>query len=175
MQPKPFIERRSNIWINPLTTSEINETIYEIGSFCPFGRCLGEICINLSTGIAAQCISTAYEGELCSTCSASYSISLRGKRCVRCPNIWPLSFIAIVLGSLLAGLGLVISIMTELHHNGGNNQWVIFMQILLMFLICFTSLEFDNPFIASLDAVQLSTEGGCTCLAVLQKDLLLNI
>ena len=113
IQPEPLIERKSNIWINPETTHETNETIYKVGSFCPFGRCLGETHINLNTeaGIAAQCISTIYEGELCSTCSATYSISLGGKRCVKCPDIWPLSFIAIILGSLLAGLGLVVSIM----------------------------------------------------------------
>ena len=109
MQPEPFID---NLWIIPETTNEINGTIYKVGNFCPFGRCLGETHINLNTeaGIAAQCISIIYEGELCSTCSATYSISLGGKRCVKCPDIWPLSFIAIILGSLLADLGLVISI-----------------------------------------------------------------
>ena len=112
IQPEPFIGKKFNFWINPETDSDTNETTYTVGPFCPFGRCRGETRINLNTesGITSQCL-PGYKGKLCSTCSENYSLSLGGKRCVRCPTIWPLSFIAIVIGALLAGLGVVISIM----------------------------------------------------------------
>ena len=112
IQPEPLIERKTNSWINPLTDSDTNETIYAISRICPFRYCLGQTRINLNTqeGITAQCI-PGRNGTLCGACSTNYSFAVSGKRCVQCPDLWPLLFIVIVIGALLAGLGIVISIM----------------------------------------------------------------
>ena len=112
IQPEPLIERKTNSWINPLTGGETNETIYIISPICPFRYCLGHTSINLNTqeGLMAQCI-PGRNGTLCGACSTNYSFAVSGKRCVQCPDLWPLLFTVIVIGSLLAGLGMVISIM----------------------------------------------------------------
>ena len=108
----PLIERKTNSWITAATDDETNETFYMVGRICPFRYCLGQTYINLNTqeGIALQCVA-GRNGTLCVTCSANYSYAVSGKRCVKCPEVWPLLFVVIVLGALLAGLGLVISIM----------------------------------------------------------------
>jgi hypothetical protein len=112
IQPKPLIERKTNSWISPLTNSETNETIYTISRICPFRYCLGQTRINLNTreGLTAQCI-PGRNGTLCGACSTNYSFAVSGKRCVQCPDLWPLLLIVIVIGALLAGLGIVISLM----------------------------------------------------------------
>ena len=112
IQPVPLIERKTNSWITAATDSKTNETFYIVSPICPFRYCLGQTHINLNTqdGLLAQCV-TGRGGRLCVTCSANYSYAVSGKRCVQCPDVWPLLFIVIVLGALLAGLGLVISIM----------------------------------------------------------------
>ena len=112
IQPEPLIERKTNSWIIPLTDSGTNETIYTIGCICPFRYCLGQTRINLNTqeGLTAQCI-PGRNGTLCGACSTNYSFAVSGKRCVQCPDLWPLLFIVIVIGALFAGLGMVVSIM----------------------------------------------------------------
>ena len=112
IQPVPLIERKTNSWITAVADSETNETFYIVSPICPFRYCLGQTHINLNNqdGLLAQCV-TGRGGRLCVTCSANYSYAVSGKRCVQCPHLWPLLFVVIVIGALLAGLGLVISIM----------------------------------------------------------------
>ena len=112
LQPEPFIKRKTNSWITYSIDREINRTAYTVGPICPFRYCLGETNINLNSQdrLTAQCI-PGRNGTLCGACAANFSFAVSGKRCVQCPDYWPLLFILIVLGALLAGLGLVVSIM----------------------------------------------------------------
>ena len=112
LQPEPFIIRKTNSWIKYTKDRDSNGTIYTIGPICPFRYCLGETNIRVDTqdGITAQCIE-GRNGTLCTRCATNYSYALSGKRCVRCPTYWPLTFLLIVIGALLAGVGLVTFIM----------------------------------------------------------------
>ena len=113
LQPEPLIERRPNAWIDPFLDDESNRTSYIVANMCPFRYCLGQSSIKLASRerTRAQCI-PGRDGTLCTGCSIDYSFALSGKRCVQCPELWPLLLIVIILGGLLAGVGLVVLIMS---------------------------------------------------------------
>ena len=86
-----------------------------VANTCPFGFCRSSdtpVRINFGSvqGSDVQC-SEGRTGILCGSCTANYSISLGSKRCIRCHEIWYLELAGIIVGSLVAGLGLAISIM----------------------------------------------------------------
>lgn len=142
---EPYIMRKINSWINHRLDSETNKSTYSIGRICPFRYCYGQTEIDLSTeyGFEAQCIE-GRRGVLCGRCSENYSIALSGKRCVRCPHIWPLLLVVEVLGAFLAGLGLVISIMAINFTVaiGTINGFIFYVNILNVFDMIF--LPFDE-------------------------------
>ena len=161
IQPEPLIERKTNSWINPLTDSETNETIYAISRICPFRYCLGQTRINLNTqeGLTAQCI-PGRNGTLCGTCSTNYSFAVSGKRCVQCPDLWPLLFIVIVAGALLAGLGIVVSIMAMNFTVavGTINGFIFYVNIIDVYDMVF--LPFTKPNFPELIIVWLNLDPG---------------
>ena len=108
-----FVRNQTNSWLS--YTTKNNKSIYIVGNVCPFGFCrtsstLIRINLNNENGADVQC-SEGRTGMLCGSCAANYSISLGSTRCIRCPDNWYLLFVVIIIGSILAGLGLAISIM----------------------------------------------------------------
>ena len=105
-----FVKRDSS-WISYVEQN--NQSAYIFSQQCPFRYCQRppiRMNLNNGSGANAQC-TIGHTGMLCGTCETNYGISLAHKRCLPCPDNWYLIFIAIVFGSILAGLGLVVSIL----------------------------------------------------------------
>ena len=105
--------RRSGSWIGYALRG--NQSAYVYCERCPFRYCQRPpesfpINLNDDTGSDVQC-SNGHSGTICGVCSPGYSVSLAHKRCLPCPDNWYIIFIAIVIGTILAGLGLVIGIL----------------------------------------------------------------
>ena len=121
--------RKKNSWISH--TVQNNVSVYIFSQPCPFGFCRSQsattrISFNMADEANAQC-SEGRTGTLCGACAENYSISLGSKRCISCPNEWPVLFVAIVFGSIFAGLGLTILIMiTEFTVSVGTINGFIF-------------------------------------------------
>lgn len=108
--------RKDSSWISHVFQN--NQSTFIVCERCPFRYCrrpLSEndsIIINLNSDIAAdaQC-SEGHTGTICGICAPNYSVSLAHKRCLPCSEFWYLIFAAIVVLTILAGLGLVIGIL----------------------------------------------------------------
>ena len=96
------ITRRNSSWISPA-----NDSIM-IFDYCPFDYCnVKEFYANNPDG---QCDHNR-SGILCGDCIQGYSLSLGSNQCLNCTNkTW--NTYAIVLGSALAGIGLVALLIT---------------------------------------------------------------
>lgn len=106
-------KRKTNSWINHVIQN--NQSTYIVCERCPFRYCQRppeSISIDLSNDVGSdvQC-SEGHTGTICGVCSSNFSVSLAHKRCLRCPDDWYVLFIVISVGTILAGLGLVISIL----------------------------------------------------------------
>ena len=108
--------RKDSSWISHVVQN--NKSTYIVCERCPFRYCRrpssqnDSIVINLNSDIGAdiQC-SPGHMGTICGICAPNYSVSLAHKRCLRCPEYWYLILIAVVILTILAGLGLVIGIL----------------------------------------------------------------
>lgn len=109
---KTFV-RKSSSWISHVL--EGNQSTYVICQRCPFRYCQGpsdsiQINLNSDTGSNIQC-TEGHSGTICGVCAPNFSVSLAHKRCLHCPDNWYVLFIVTCVGTVLAGLALVISIL----------------------------------------------------------------
>ena len=106
--------RRNNSWIS--YANQNNQSTYIICERCPFRYCQGSspasirINLNNDNGANVQC-TTGHTGPICGTCETNYSVSLAHKRCLPCSDNTYLIFSVVIFGSILAGLGLVVSVL----------------------------------------------------------------
>lgn len=104
--------KKKNSWISRVNRN--NQSVYVVSERCPFRYCQppGLIRLNLSddNGADAQC-TEGHRGTSCASCVTNYAVSLAHKRCLPCSDYWYLSLLVVVIGSILAGLALVISIL----------------------------------------------------------------
>ena len=116
---EPIIERYANSWIGRSIDSKTNTTVYTVALNCFF--CTGETGININTqeGLTSQ----GQNGTSCTDCATNYSVALSGKRCVQCPTYWPLLFIFIILGALVADVGLVFNCL-ESYSGCWDDKWI---------------------------------------------------
>ena len=106
--------RQSNVWIDSINYTEHME--YVVYPHCPYDYCLP---ISLSTpvnlnqpgGGDAQCAFN-HTGLLCGSCQSSLSLSLGSSRCLSCPENWPVLLVSITVAAILAGIALVILLLT---------------------------------------------------------------
>lgn len=114
-QAKSLI-RKGNFWITFINSSSTdNSSGYLIYPHCPLDYCLPpylnvQINLNTNKGADAQCANNR-SGILCGVCQPGLSLSLGSSHCIQCPKDWYRWFIAIVIGSLLAGIVLVTLLM----------------------------------------------------------------
>ena len=102
------VVRQGNYWLNTIGN-------YSIYPNCPYDYCKPEyerVFIYLATENAtdAQCANNR-GGLLCGTCQSGFSLSLGSTRCIQCPTNWPVNVVAIVLGSVFAGIFLIIVVL----------------------------------------------------------------
>ena len=108
--------RKDSSWISHVTTN--NQSTYIVCERCPFRYCQRpssdeeSIRINLNNDIGAdiQC-SLGHTGTICGICAPNYSVSLAHKKCLPCSENWYLTLIGVTVGTILAGLGVVIGIL----------------------------------------------------------------
>ena len=108
--------RSDSSWISHIFQN--NKSTYIVCERCPFRYCQhpssenDSIVINLNSNIGAdiQC-SPGHIGTICGICAPNYSVSLAHKRCLLCSEYWYLILIAVVILTILAGLGLVVGIL----------------------------------------------------------------
>ena len=104
--------KTNNSWIG--YTNLNNQSVFVFSQRCPFRYCKApssvRISLNVENGGDAQC-SLGHKGIKCGSCDAGYGISLAHKRCLPCSNRWYLVLLITVLGTIFAGLGIVISIL----------------------------------------------------------------
>ena len=104
--------KKNNSWIS--YTNINNQSAFIFSQQCPFRYCKApsSVRINLNTENEgdAQC-SLGHKGIMCGSCDAGYGISLAHKRCLPCSNHWYLILLVVVLGTIFAGLVIVISVL----------------------------------------------------------------
>ena len=105
--------RQKDFWIN--YTIQTNASGYIIYPNCPYDYCLPPsdnvtINVSLSNWADSQCAFNRM-GILCSECKPNFSLSLGSSECIPCHNDWPKVLAAIVFGAILAGIGLVVTIL----------------------------------------------------------------
>ena len=101
--------REHNFWIDYV--NETNNTGFLFHQDCPNDYCLPAspavyINLNIPNGADAQC-NYNRSGLLCGSCKSGFSLSLGSSHCVQCNSYWPGVFIAVSIGALLSGIGLV--------------------------------------------------------------------
>ena len=101
--------REHNFWINYI--NETNNTGFLFHQNCPSDYCLPAtnaiyINLNIHNGADAQCDHNR-SGLLCGSCKSGFSLSLGSSHCVQCNSYWPGVFTAILIGTILSGIGLV--------------------------------------------------------------------
>ena len=102
-------------WIGYVNSTK-NSSGYLIYSYCPFDYCLPQdaltdINFNIPNGPDKQCAHNR-SGTLCGKCGLGFSLSLGSSKCLLCPSYWPGLLVTIIASSPLAGLVLVIFILT---------------------------------------------------------------
>ena len=104
-----LIRVNTNSWITYVNCTD--PPGYVIHSNCPFDYCQPptetvSINLNLPNGANAQCANNR-SGVLCGVCKEHFSLSLGSSRCLSCRSTWPLTFVAILLAAIIAGILLV--------------------------------------------------------------------
>ena len=99
----------SNLWLSGTSECTI------LYSSCPFDYCIGPRTFNLSRP-DEQCASNR-AGDLCGTCSGSFSLMLGSNRCGECSNAYlaliiPFAIFGIVLVILIVALNLTVTVGT---------------------------------------------------------------
>ena len=106
------IFKRDRSWIS--FVNQNNQSTYIVSEQCPFRYCQSpnavRINLNQENGADTQC-SEGHIGTNCASCATNYGVSLAHKLCLPCSEYWYLSLIAVVIGTIVAGLLLVISIL----------------------------------------------------------------
>jgi hypothetical protein len=111
-----MITREGEFWITYINTSDTATSGYLIYPFCPYNYCLPptttvEINLNLPDGADAQC-ADGRSGLLCGQCRSGLSLSIGSSRCVPCSNMWPVTLPIMIIVGLLAGVILVVLLMS---------------------------------------------------------------
>ena len=104
------IIRQCDAWITALSNAT-----YLIVPHCPFDYCIPpsipvSVNLNIDNGSDAQCAFNR-SGKLCGVCKESLSLSLGSSHCLPCPRYWPILFLLITLGAVLAGFLLTLSLL----------------------------------------------------------------
>ena len=107
--------REGTFWISFFNdTSNLNSSVngFLIHPYCPFDYCktagsVTEINLNTVDGADAQC---AYNrtSVLCGRCKQGLSLSLGSSRCIDCTSVWPTTLALTLVGSVIAGILLVV-------------------------------------------------------------------
>ena len=101
---------KSNAWIN----YENMTSGYLVYPNCPYDYCkpLNTTWINLNhpNGADEQC-ALNHSSILCGSCQKGFSLSLGSSKCLSCPRYWPVLFILITTGAIIAGILLVAFLM----------------------------------------------------------------
>ena len=89
---------------------------YLVYPYCPYRYCLPpdvlvDINLNIPDGADTQCTHNR-SGILCGTCTQGLSLSLGSSKCISCPYNWKGLLVAIIFGQLMAGVLLVIVILS---------------------------------------------------------------
>ena len=110
------LTREGDFWITYINSSENATSGYLIYPFCPYNYCLPptstvEINLNLPDGADSQC-ANGHSGLLCGQCQSGLSLSLGSSRCMFCSTKWPIMLVAMVAVALLAGILLVVLLMS---------------------------------------------------------------
>ena len=103
-----------NVWISYINNT--NTSGYIVYKYCPFDYCVPPnasqpINLNLPNGVDSQCALNR-TGILCGACKPGLSLSLGSSKCLKCPSYWPALFAAITIFAILAGIGLVILVLS---------------------------------------------------------------
>ena len=110
------LTRRSKFWISYVTHYAGNFSGFVIYPHCPFDYCQKDkiIHINLNRGNGIDDTLCAYNrsGILCGKCLPGLSLSLGSSKCLLCSKSWYKMFSAILIAALLAGVVLVVVLMT---------------------------------------------------------------
>ena len=171
-----LLVRDSNVWVTYINESEDSSNYqYLIHPYCPYNYCHDSdamIKINLSepNGADAQCVSNR-AGLICGRCAHGFSLSVGSSRCVKCPKLWPLITVGIIVGSIIGGIALValLLILNLTVANGTLNGIILYANIVssnsstffpptvskfIIFFISWLNLEagFDSCFFEGLDA-----------------------
>ena len=106
-------KEHTTTWIGYINSQ--NSSGYLIYHYCPLNYCLPpdfkvRLNLNILNGADAQCVHNR-SGLLCGACSPGLSLSLGSSHCVLCSSQWPGTLVAIIIGSILAGIFLVALIL----------------------------------------------------------------
>ena len=106
-------KEHTTAWIDYINSQ--NSSGYLIYHYCPLNYCLPpdfkvRLNLNVLNGADAQCAHN-HSGLLCGACSPGLSLSLGSSHCMLCSSQWPGTLVAIIIGSILAGIFLVALIL----------------------------------------------------------------
>ena len=171
-----LLVRDSNVWVSYINESEDSSHYqYLIHPYCPYNYCHdldAMVKINLSqpNGADAQCVNNR-TGLICGRCARGFSLSVGSSRCVKCPKLWPLITVGIIVGSIIGGIALValLLILNLTVATGTLNGIILYANIVssnsstffpptvskfITFFISWLNLEagFDSCFFEGLDA-----------------------
>ena len=98
-----------NSWIGFI--NEEDPSSLTVHRFCPYNYCKPpNTLISLNNSSYPLC-NFSRKGILCGACMQSYSLSLGSSRCLKCPNYWPATLVAIILAALISGIVIIIMIL----------------------------------------------------------------
>ena len=108
-----LLREGTNSWIT--YTNDTDPLGYIIYPYCPFDYChpsTEPVNFTVSTGVDAQC---AYSRRgilmLCGACQKNLSLSLGSSHCLPCGIHWPAVLVAVLVGSIIAGMLLVATLL----------------------------------------------------------------
>ena len=106
-------KEHTTAWIGYINSQ--NSSGYLIYTYCPLNYCfppnfMVELNLNVLNGADTQCAHNR-SGLLCGACSPGLSLSLGSSHCIPCSSQWPGTLVAIIIGSILAGIFLVALIL----------------------------------------------------------------
>ena len=152
--------RKGNPWISYVTSSDNLLNGYLIYPHCPLDYCFPPgsnvlVDINKANGSDAQC-QHERSGLLCGACKPELSLSLGTIHCISCPSYWPALLVVQLIGSLIAGIVLVMAVLilnlTVAH--GTINGIIFYVNILYNFIPSFIShsrITFSSVFVSLLN------------------------
>ena len=101
--------KSDNSWIGFI--NEEDNSSLTVHMHCPYNYCKPpNTLISLRNSTYPLC-NFSRKGILCGACMQSYSLSLGSSRCLKCPNYWPATLVAIIIAALISGIVLIIMIL----------------------------------------------------------------